>query len=156
MSLTPGTPAPDFTLYDTNKQPLTLSSLRGQNVLLLFVPAAFTSTCTKEFCTMRDNIADYNNMNCKVIGITTDSVYVLIHWKAEQNLNFTLLSDYNKEVSALYDTAYAEFNFGMRGTSKRSAFVIDKEGILRYIEVLDNSGALPDFEKINEVLVKLN
>lgn len=156
MPLTLGNPAPDFTLYDTNKQPVTLSSFRGQNVLLLFVPAAFTSTCSKEFCTMRDNIAEYDNMNCKVMGISTDSVYALIRWREELKINFTLLADYNKEVSTLYETAYTVFNFGMKGTAKRSAFVIDKDGKIRYAEVLENSGNVPDFEKINAVLKSLN
>lgn len=101
---------------------------------------------------VRDDIARYNNINAKVIGVSTDSVYVLARWKEEQHLNFTLASDYNKDVSAAFHTAYETFNYGMKGTSKRSAFVLDEQGIVRYAEVLHSSGHLPDFTRINEVL----
>ncbi len=144
--------APDFTLYSTSKQPVTLSSLRGKPVLLLFFPAAFTSTCTKELCSVRDNIGFYNSVNALVFGISTDMVYSLIKFKEEQQLNFDLLSDYNHEVIHLYHTAYETFNFGMKGVAKRSAFVIDAEGKIKYAEVLENASLVPDFKSIDQVI----
>jgi peroxiredoxin len=144
--------APDFTLYSTAKQPVTLSSFRGKPVVLLFFPAAFTSTCTKELCSVRDNISFYNNLNAVVFGISTDMVYSLVKYKEEQKLNFELLSDYNHEVIHLYHTAYETFNFGMKGVAKRSAFVIDADGKIKYAEVLENASLIPDFKKIESVL----
>lgn len=156
MKIKVGQPAPDFTLYDSAKNKVTLSELRGQNVLLLFFPLAFTSTCTAELCSIRDNISFYNNVNAKVFGISVDSLHTLAKYKAEQNLNFTLLSDFNKEVSSSYGSIYEMFGYNMKGVSKRSAFVIDKNGIVRYSEVLDNAGEVPDFTAINTVLSNFN
>ena len=141
MKIEIGQPAPDFTLYDSAKNKVTLSDQRGQNVLLLFFPLAFTSTCTAELCSVRDNISFYNNVNAKVFGISVDSLHTLAKYKADQNLNFTLLSDFNKDVSMLYGSIYEMFGYNMKGVSKRSAFVIDKDGIVRYAEVLENAGS---------------
>lgn len=146
--------APDFTLYSTAKQQITLSSLRGKQIVLLFFPAAFTSTCTKELCFVRDNISTYNNLNAVVFGISTDMVYSLVKFKEEQQLNFELLSDYNREVIQLYHTAYETFNYGMKGVAKRSAFVIGIDGIIKYAEVLENASLVPDFEKIKEAITR--
>jgi glutaredoxin-dependent peroxiredoxin len=150
-----GQPAPDFTLYASNKTQVTLSELKGHNVLLLFFPLAFTSTCTTELCSVRDNIGWYNNTNAKVFGISVDALHTLAKYKEDQKLNFTLLSDFNKDVSRLYDTIYEQFGYNMKGVSKRSAFVIDKEGIVRYAEVLENAGLIPDFNAINDILAQL-
>ncbi len=156
MPIKIGEKAPDFTLFDSEKKQVTLSELKGQPVLLLFFPLAFTSTCTKELCSVRDNIAWYNNINAKVFGISVDALHSLAKYKEEQQLNFTLLSDFNKEVSTLYDTIYEKFGYNMKGVSKRSAFVIDKEGIVRYAEVLENAGEIPDFDKIKDALSQLD
>src|SRR5258705_4700860 len=156
MKIQIGELAPDFTLYDSEKKQVSLSGFRGQNVLLLFYPVAFTSTCTKELCSTRDNISFYNNANAKVLAISVDTVYSLAKYKAEQNLNFPLLSDFNKEVSIAYGCLYETFNFGMKGVSKRSAFIIDKNGIVRYAEILENASELPNFEEIQKTLSKLN
>ncbi len=152
MKIEVGQPAPDFTLYDSEKKQVTLSGQRDQNVLLLFFPLAFTSTCTKELCSVRDNINWYNNADAKVYGISVDALHTLAKYKEDQQLNFTLLSDFNKDVSKLYDTIYEMFGYNMKGVSKRSAFVIDKQGIIRYAEVLENAGEVPDFKAINEIL----
>ena len=152
MKVEIGQTAPDFTLYDSTKNKVTLSDLRGQNVLLLFFPLAFTSTCTAELCSVRDNISFYNGVNAKVFGISVDSLHTLAKYKADQNLNFTLLSDFNKEVSSLYGSLYATFGYNMKGVSKRSAFVIDAKGIIRYAEVLENAGEQPNFENITLTL----
>ena len=155
MKIEIGQAAPDFTLYDSTKNKVTLSELRGQNVLLLFFPLAFTSTCTAELCSVRDNISFYNNVNAKVFGISVDSIHTLAKYKADQNLNFTLLSDFNKDVSSLYGTIYEMFGYNMKGVSKRSAFVIDKEGIVRYAEILENAEEQPNFKKITLILESL-
>jgi glutaredoxin-dependent peroxiredoxin len=152
MKIEIGQVAPDFTLYDSAKNKVTLSDLRGHNILLLFFPLAFTSTCTAELCLIRDNISFYNNVNAKVFGISVDSLHTLAKYKADQNLNFTLLSDFNKEISSLYGSFYEMFSYNMQGVSKRSAFIIDKEGIVRYAEVLENASEQPNFRNITLTL----
>lgn len=147
-----GQQAPDFTLRDTEKNKVTLSELKGKNVLILFFPLAFTSVCTKELCMTRDNLAMYNNMNTTVLGISVDSLFSLGRFKEDQQLNFQLLSDFNKTASAAYGSLYEHFFNDMDGVSKRSAFVIDKDGIVRYEEVLENAGDMPNFNAINECL----
>ena len=156
MKIEIGQQAPDFTLYDTNKSLVTLSELKEQKILLLFFPLAFTSVCTAELCSVRDNISFYNNSNAKVIGISVDSFYTLAKFKENQQLNFTLLSDFNKEVSKIYGSLYEMFAYNMKGVSKRSAFIIDKKGIVRYTEVLENAGTQPDFNKIQGTLYNLS
>lgn len=156
MDIQIGQPAPDFTLFDSDKQKLTLSDHKGSNVLLLFFPQAFTGVCTAELCSVRDTIAAYNNVNAKVFGISVDSVFTLDKFKKEQSYNFALLSDFNKEVSTLYQTIYDNWILDMKGVSKRSAFVIDKNGTIQYAEVLENPGEQPNFDKINEVLAAIN
>ena len=155
MSISIGQKAPLFELYDTEKSKVSLSDFRGQNVLLLFFPLAFTRICTKELCCFRDSLEFYNNANAKVIGISVDSLYTLGKFKEAQQYNFTLLSDFNKEVSAAYGSLYDNWILDMKGVSKRSAFVIDKEGIVRYAEVLENSGEEPNYEAIRHSLQEL-
>lgn len=155
MSIKIGQPAPDFTLFDSSKSQVTLSTLKGHNVLLLFFPLAFTKTCTEELCHVRDNISDYNNADAKVFGISVDALHTLAKYKEDQELNFTLLSDFNKDVSRLYDSIYEMFGYNMKGVSKRSAFVIDKEGVVRYAEVLNNAGEIPNFDAIQSILKSL-
>jgi peroxiredoxin len=156
MKIEAGQKAPDFSLYDSAKNKVTLSDLKGKQVLLLFFPAAFTSVCTKELCNVRDNIAQYNQVNAQVLGISVDSVFTLGKFKEEQQLNFPLLSDFNKEASAAYGTLYETFVFDMKGVSKRSAFVIDEAGVVQYAEVLENAGDLPNFEAIEAALAVTN
>lgn len=156
MAIQVGQQAPDFTLRDNEKNKVTLSEQKGKNVVLLFFPLAFTSTCTKELCYMRDNMAMYNNLDAQVYGISVDSLFSLNKFKQEQNLNFPLLSDFNKEASTAYDCLYENFFNDMRGVSKRASFVLDKEGIVRYAEVLENASDLPDFKAIEDTLNSLN
>lgn len=154
MPLNPGDIAPLFTLYDSDKHPVALQKFAGKhNVLLLFFPLAFTSTCTTELCAVRDDLHQYQKLNCEVLGISVDSVYTLAKYKEAQNLNYLLLSDFNKKVSHMYKTIYDTFGMmEMIGVSKRSAFLIDSKGIIRYSEVLDNASEVPDFKRINETL----
>lgn len=155
MSVKKGDAAPAFTLYDSTKQQVALSDLRGNNVLLLFFPLAFTSVCTKELCSIRDDLSFYNNANATVFGISVDSPQTLAKFREDQELNFTLLSDFNKEASAAYDVLYENFGW-MKGVSKRSAFIIDKKGVIQYAQVLENAGEIPDFEAINNCLKQLS
>lgn len=155
MKIEVGQPAPDFSLYDSTKTKISLSELKGQNVLLLFFPQAFTSVCTKELCGVRDNISRYDHATAKVFGISVDSVFTLAQFKEAQHYNFPLLSDFNKEVSAAYGSLYDNWILDMKGVSKRSAFVIDKDGIVRYAEVLEKAGEEPNFEAIHKILDSL-
>jgi peroxiredoxin len=156
MKISVGQQAPDFTLYDSTKNKVTLSELKGNTILLLFFPLAFTSVCTKELCSVRDNIGMYNKANAKVFGISVDSLHTLAKFKEEQNLNFQLLSDFNKEASEAYGALYPVFGYNMKGVSKRAAFVIDKDGIVRYSEVLENASEIPDFKTIEKTLLNLS
>ncbi|MEL6989466.1 MAG: redoxin domain-containing protein, partial [Bacteroidota bacterium] len=133
-----------------------LEDFQGKsNVVLLFFPLAFTGVCTTEMCSMRDNLGTYNNLNAEVMGISVDSLFTLEKFKEAESLNFTLLSDFNKDVSKTYGAFYEDFVLGMKGVSKRAAFVIDKAGIIRHIEVLDNAGELPNFGTIKSTLGSL-
>ena len=155
MTLAPGQKAPEFSLRDTEKKEVSLKDQRGKNILLLFFPLAFTGVCTKELCSIRDNIAAYNDANAVVFGISVDSPQTLTKFKEEQGLNFSLLSDFNKEASTAYGAIYDSFIGWMKGVSKRSAFVVDKEGVIRYAEVLENAGDLPNFSAIQGILKDL-
>ncbi len=156
MAIEIGQIAPDFTLRDNEKNKVTLSEQKGKNVVLLFFPLAFTGTCTKELCTIRDTFNIYDRLNAQVYGISVDSLFALDKFKKEQNLNFPLLSDFNKVASNAYESIYETFFNDMNGVSKRSAFVIDKEGIVRYAEVLENALEIPNFDAIQNCLQTLN
>lgn len=148
MGLEVGDKAPDFTLKDTTGNPKTLYDLLGEKqVVLLFFPLAFSEICTKELCTVRDNMKLYNSLDATVAGISVDSFYTLREFKRANNLNFTLMSDFNKEVSQRYDAFYEDF-YGMHGVSKRASFVISPDGIIEHREVIENAGELPDFDAI--------
>jgi peroxiredoxin len=152
MNIEIGSKAPDFTLFDSDKNKVSLSDFTGQNVLLLFFPAAFTGVCTTELCSVRDNMAHYASLHAKVLGISVDSIFTLAKFKEEQGYNFPLLSDFNKEVSTAYGSIYETFVFDMKGVSRRSAFVVDKSGNVQYAEVLESAGDLPNFEAIQTTL----
>ncbi|MEP6746817.1 MAG: redoxin domain-containing protein [Bacteroidota bacterium] len=155
MKIEKGQPAPAFILHDTEKKEVALQDHQGKNVVLLFFPLAFTGVCTKELCSVRDNIAIYNNSNAQVFGISVDSPQTLAKFKEEQGLNFSLLSDFNKDVSTIYGAIYESFGGWMHGVSKRSAFVIDKQGVIQYAEVLENAGEIPDFDALQSTLKSL-
>jgi glutaredoxin-dependent peroxiredoxin len=156
MTIQIGQKAPEFSLFDTERKKVSLADFKGKNVLILFYPQAFSSTCTAELCTVRDDIARYNNANAEVLGISVDSVFTLKRYKEEQGYNFPLLSDFNKEVSAAYDSLYENWILEMKGVSKRSAFIVDKEGIIQYVELVETKDGVPDFEAINKKLESLN
>ena len=156
MSIQTGTVAPDFSLFDTDKNKVTLSEQKGKNVVVLFFPLAFTGVCTAELCNVRDNITLYNNTNAVVFGISVDSLFSLGKFREEQKLNFQLLSDFNKDAAKAFGVLYDTFPaFEMQGVSKRAAFVIDAEGVVRYAEVCPTPGDLPDFTAIQQTLSSL-
>ncbi|NCD71402.1 redoxin domain-containing protein [Mucilaginibacter agri] len=150
MSLQVGQPAPQFTLFSTEVKEVSLADFKGKKVVIHFFPLAFTGVCTAQLCTMRDSFGYYDGLNAQILGISVDSPFTLAKFKEENNYQFPLLSDFNKEVSSAYGAIYAEFAFGLKGVSKRAAFVLDEEQNIIYAEVLENAGDLPDFEAIAE------
>jgi peroxiredoxin len=158
MPLQIGQKAPDFTLYSSTKELVNLHDFAGsKNVLILFFPQAFTGVCTKELCAIRDDLSKYSTTNTQVLGISVDSIFTLAKFKEEQQYNFPLLSDFNKTVSTTYESIYPFFtDMNMEGVSKRSAFIIDKNGIIQYAEVLESAGDIPNFEAITKLLSQLS
>lgn len=154
-TLSKGDQAPSFTLFNTEKKEVSLADFNGKNVLILFFPLAFTGVCTTELCSMRDNLAAYNNANTEVLGISVDSVFSLAEFKKQQNLNFDLLSDFNTTTAAAYGSLYEDFVLGMKGVAKRSAFLIDAQGKIAYAEVLEDAGQVPNFDAIQAALSSL-
>lgn len=156
MPLSAGDKAPFFKSFTSDKKEISLSDFQGKSVLLLFFPQAFTGVCTQELCGIRDNISLYNDSNATVLGISVDSIFTLDKFKSEQQYNFPLVSDFNKEISQAYDVLYDVFPaFGMKGVSKRAAFLIDGEGIIQYAEVCPTPGDVPDFNEIQQKLSSL-
>jgi len=148
MALQPGSPAPQFTLFSSALKEVSLAGFKGKKVVLHFFPMAFTGTCTTQLCTMRDNFGYYDGLNATILGISVDSPFTLAKFKEENNYQFDLLSDFNKEISTAYGAIYEQFVFGLRGVSKRAAFVIDEEQNIIYAEVLEVATDLPDFAAI--------
>ncbi len=155
MSLKVGDQAPDFKLFSSDKKEVNLSDYRGKNVVVLFFPMAFTGVCTAELCQMRDDIATYSRLNSDVLGISVDSIFTLNKFKEDQHLPFQLLSDFNKETSQAYEAYYENFVFGMHGVSKRAAFVVDKDGLIQYAEVLEKASDIPNFDAVKEALERM-
>jgi len=155
MAIATGTPAPDFTLKSKNDEGLadiTLSDNYGKTAsVLLFFPLAFTSVCQDELCGIRDSLADYQGLNAAVYGISVDSPFAQEAFAKANGLNFPLLSDFNKEVSTAYDVLFEDL-IGFKGVSKRSAFVVSKDGAVAYAESSDNPKQLPDFGAIKAAL----
>ncbi len=155
MSLQKGDKAPSFTLFSTDKKEVSLADYAQKNLIIHFFPQAFTGVCTEQLCTTRDAIAMYQNDKTDVLAISVDSVFSLGKFKELNNLNFQLLSDFNREVSPLYCGFYQKFAFGMKDVSKRAVYVIDKNGIVQYAETVEVPSDLPSFEAINATLASL-
>jgi glutaredoxin-dependent peroxiredoxin len=145
MSLDVGSAAPDFTLMNQDRQPVTLSAQRGHPVVLAFFPAAFSSVCTKELCTFRDRLSTLNAAQARVFGISVDTFFTLKAFQSDQGLTFPLLSDFNKDVIRLY-AVYNPAMIGLKGIAKRAVFVVDAGGIIRHREVLEDARNEPDYE----------
>ena len=154
MSVDVGSKAPDFTLTNQDRQPVTLSGLQGKPVVLAFFPAAFSSVCQKELCTFRDSMAQLGKADAQVYGISVDTFFTLKAFQDQQRLNFPLLSDFNKEVIRDYGV-FNEDMIGLKGIAKRAVFVIDKDGVVRHREVLEDARNEPNYEKVFSSLASL-
>jgi glutaredoxin-dependent peroxiredoxin len=152
MAIKTGDKVQDFTLQNSEGEKVSLSDLtRHKKAVLLFFPLAFTGTCTEEMCTTRDNMKMFNSLNASVAGISVDSFFTLREFKKANNLNFTLLSDFNREVSNQFGIIYEDF-FGLKGVAKRAAFVINNEMVVEHAEILEDADDLPDFSAILKAL----
>lgn len=154
--LTIGQKAPDFKLLDTEKKEVSLSQFKGKNVVLFFFPMAWTGNCTKEMCTVQEDFTSYQEMNAEVVGISVDSFFALKHFAADQKLGYTLLSDFNKETIKAYDLVHHDFAFGYKDVAKRATIVLDKEGVVRYTQILPSPGDFPDMDAIKAAVKSLN
>jgi peroxiredoxin len=155
MSVDVGAKAPDFTLHNQNREDVTLSAeLKKGPVVLAFFPAAFSGTCQQEMCTFRDSVADLNKVHAQVLGISTDTFFALKAWGDQQKLNFPLLSDYNKEVIPKYGVLNPDM-IGMKNIAKRAVFVIDRNGVVRHREVLEDARNEPNYDKVKQALASL-
>ena len=155
MSIDVGAKAPDFELPNEDREPVKLSEqLKSGPVVLAFFPAAFSSVCTAEMCKFRDSASDLNKVGAKVLGVSVDTFFALKAWKDAEKLNFPLLSDFNKTVMAQYDVLNPDM-IGLKGIAKRSVFVIDKSGVVRHKDVLEDARNEPDYGKVKQALASL-
>ena len=155
MSIDVGAKAPDFALVNQDRETVRLSEvLQKGPVILAFLPGAFSGTCTAEMCNFRDSAAELDQINAQVLGVTTDTFFALKAWSDQQRLNFPLLSDYNKEVIRSYGVVNPDM-IGLKDISKRAVFVIDKNGVVRHREVLDDARNEPDYGKVKQALSAL-
>jgi peroxiredoxin len=157
MALKIGDKAPDFTLYDTEKKSRSLKEFLGQKTVLAFYPGAFTGVCTKEMCTLRDSISKFNEMNAKVVGISVDGPIANKAFASQNNIQFPLLSDFNRTVVKSYGILLENFA-GLTGYSvaKRAVFVLDKSGTIRYAWVTDNPGVEPNYDEVAKAVSSLS
>ncbi|HEY7289301.1 MAG TPA: peroxiredoxin [Vicinamibacterales bacterium] len=155
MSVDVGTKAPDFTLTNEERQPVSLAAQRGKPVVLAFFPAAFSSVCQKELCTFRDSMARLNQAHAQVYGISVDTFFTLKAFHDQQHLTFPLLSDFNKDVIREYGVFNADM-IGLKGIAKRAVFVIDKDGVVRHREILEDARNEPNYDQVFESLKALS
>jgi glutaredoxin-dependent peroxiredoxin len=163
MALKVGDKAPDFELSTkaaAGPEKRKLSSNFGKkNTVLLFFPMAFTGVCTKEMCEVSQGLNAYTGLNAEVWGVSGDNPFAQAAWAEKEKISVPLLADYEHKVTKAYGVAYDSFlpekNLGMGGVSKRSAFVVDKQGVIRYAESHDSPGEMPNFQKIKETLATL-
>ncbi|HVN47228.1 MAG TPA: peroxiredoxin [Bacteroidota bacterium] len=153
MSVKVGDKAPDFSLFDSERKEQTLQKFAGKNVVLVFYPGAFTSVCTKELCTFRDSLARFNQLNAQVLGVSVDAPFANAAFASQNQLQFPLLSDYNRIVSKFYGGVHENF-VGLKGysVSKRAVFVIDGNGVVKYTWVSENPGVEPNYEEVSAAL----
>ncbi len=157
MSLKVGDKAPDFTLYDTEKKPRSLQEFAGKKTVLVFYPGAFTGVCTKEMCAFRDSLSDLNLLNAQVVGVSVDAPFSNKAFATHNNLQYPLLSDFSRSTLKAYDIIHNDFS-GLMGyaAAKRSVFVLDNDGIIRYMWVSENPGVEPNYEDITKALSAIN
>jgi peroxiredoxin len=155
MSVDVGAKAPDFTLPNQDREPVTLSEqLKKGPVVLAFFPAAFSSVCTTEMCTFRDSSSELNGVGATVLGVSVDTFFALKAWSDAQKLNFPLLSDFNKDVIRKYGVVNPDM-IGLKDIAKRAVFVIDRGGVVRHREVLDDARNEPNYGSVKKTLASL-
>ena len=154
-----GEKAPNFTLPDTDRKPRSLNELLKPNgaTLLAFFPGAFTTVCTREMCTLRDNMQDLNKINAQVVGISVNDPFTNKAFAQNNNLNFPILSDYNREVVKLYNVYHENFG-NLKGytAAKRSVFILDHNGVVVYKWVSDDPSKEPNYEELKKAAAKTN
>lgn len=156
MSLTVGQKAPDFKLVDTEKKERTLSEFRGKNVVLFFFPMAWTGVCTKEMCAVEEDHKAYEDLNAVTIGVSVDTLFALKRFGEDNKLSdILLLSDFNKEAINAYGVVHHDFSWGYKDVARRSTFVVDKDGILRFIEILPAQSEFPNLDAVKKALAQL-
>jgi peroxiredoxin len=153
MAVNVGNKAPEFTLFDNDKKPRSLTEFRGKAVVLAFYPGAFTGVCTKELCAFRDAMSNFNHLNAQVVGVSVDSPFANKAFATQNNLQFPLLSDYTREASKMYGGVHEDFA-GITGysASKRAVFIVDANGSVKYTWVSENPGIEPDYNAITQAL----
>jgi len=152
MALSVGDAAPDFSLPPApGPDRWTLSEHRGEPVVVLFFPLAFSGVCTEELCALADDWSRWEGLGATVVGVSVDSPFVTTRFAEETGVPFPLLSDFNREASKAYDVLYPDF-FGLEGVSKRSAFVVGDEGRIRYAWVTEDADVLPPFDELREAV----
>lgn len=156
MPVDVGQSAPGFTLYDQDRQQRSLADFKGKSVVLAFYPGAFTGTCTTEMCTLRDSIDQFNSLNTQVLGISVDPPFAQKAWADQNNLNFPILSDFNRQATNQYDVALPNLA-GMEGyvACNRAVFIVDKDGVVRYRWISPSPANEPDYDEIRQNLDQL-
>jgi peroxiredoxin len=156
MALKVGDKAPEFTLVDSERKERKLSEFAGKPNVLVFFPGAFTGVCTKEMCSFRDRLADFNRLNAQVIGISVDAPAANKAFAAHNHLEFPLLSDFTREVSKKYPGIYESFG-GVKGltAAKRSVFILDRQGTVRYVWITEDPAVEPDYEAVRKAVEAL-
>ena len=155
MAVEVGAKAPDFTLHNQDRQDVTLSEvLKKGPVVLAFLPGAFSGTCTAELCNFRDNEGDLNTLSAQVLGVSVDTFFALKAWADANKFTFPLLSDFNKEVTPMYGVLNPDM-IGMKNIAKRAVFVIDRNGVVRHKEVIEDARNEPDYGKLKQALAGL-
>lgn len=150
-----GAKAPDFTLPNQDRTPVTLSDeLKKGPVVLAFFPGAFSGTCTNEMCTFRDSMSEFDRGSARLVGVSTDTFFALKAWADAQRFTFPLLSDYNKTVIEQYGVVNPDM-IGLKNIAKRAVFVIDRNGVVQYREVLDDARNEPDYGKVRATIGRL-
>jgi len=151
-----GDKAPGFSLLDTERKPRTLDEFLGKNVVIAFYPGAFTSVCTKEMCAFRDSIARLEELDSGVAGISVNDPFTNAAFAERNAINFPLLSDYKRKAAEAFGVSLEDFA-GMSGytAAKRSIFIVDKQGIVRYKWVTEDQGVEPDYEEIHRTLAEI-
>ena len=154
--ITVGQKAPDFKLIDKDKNEVTLANFKGKSLLLFFFPMAWSGACTKEMCAIQEDFNTYKGLNTAIAGISVDTFLAQKKFAEESKLEFPLLSDFNKVAIKDYDIIHPEFIVGYKNVAKRATFLIDANGVVRYIQILPNIGDFPDMDAIKEAVQKMS